>query len=409
MPNLRDAFCLPNGSKIPNRLAKSAMSEALGTMDNRVTPELVRLYQRWGAGGTGLVITGNVMIDRRALGEPGNVALEDDRDLPLLKQWASAVTDHGGQIWMQLNHPGRQSPKGLNRENVAPSAVPFKKDMQAFFPTPRALTGEEIEDLIARYGCAAALAREAGFTGVQIHGAHGYLVSQFLSPLTNQRNDQWGGSAENRRRFVLEVLRSIRKQTAADFSIGIKLNSADFQRGGFSEEESLDVMTALAGAGIDLIEISGGTYEAPAMTGVKASTRAREAYFLGFADQVRARLPQTPLMVTGGFRSHQGMQAALHSGSLDLIGLARLLAIEPEVSQRLLDGQNPRHKVRPIKTGIGPVDRMALMEVTWYTRQLRRIAQGEDPKPGESGLKVFLWGLVQNVRGTRQTRRLRAS
>ena len=409
MPQITDTFQLPNGTQVSNRLAKSAMSEALGTMDNRVTPELVKLYQRWGAGGSGLIITGNVMVDRRALGEPGNVALEDDRDLLQLKQWASAVTDHGGQIWMQLNHPGRQSPKGLNRENVAPSAVPFRKEMQAFFPTPRELTGEEIEDIIARFGRAAAVAREAGFSGVQIHGAHGYLVSQFLSPLTNQRSDQWGGTAENRRRFVLEVLRSIRDNTAADFSIGIKLNSADFQRGGFTEEESLDVMAALAEAGIDLIEISGGTYEAPAMTGVKASTRAREAYFLDFADKVRARIPQTPLMVTGGFRSHQGMQEALASGSLDLIGIARLLAIEPEVAQRLLAGKNPRHTVRPIKTGIKPVDRMAIMEVTWYTRQLKRIGRGQDPKPGESGLKVFLWGLMENARGTRKTRRLRAA
>ena len=168
-------------------------------------------------------------------------------------------------------------------------------------------------------------------------------------------------------------------------------------------------MAALADAGIDLIEISGGTYEAPAMTGVKASTRAREAYFLDFADKVRARIPNTPLMVTGGFRTVAGMQEALASGSLDLIGLARLLAIEPEVPQRLLAGKNPTQTVRPIKTGIGPVDRMAIMEVTWYTRQLKRIGRGQDPKPGESGLKVFVLGLIENARGTRKTRRLRAA
>lgn len=408
-PTLNSPLTLPRGGTLANRIAKSAMSEALGTMDNRVTPELVRLYQRWGAGGAGLLVTGNVMIDRKALGEPGNVVIEDERDMAQLREWAQAGQAAGAQLWVQLNHPGRQCPKGLNRESVSPSAVPFNKAMQPYFDTPRALTGAEIETLIARYARAAAICREAGFAGVQIHGAHGYLVSQFLSPKTNQREDEWGGSAENRRRFVLRVLEAMRAATAADFPIGIKLNSADFQRGGFSEEESLDVMSALAEAGIDLIEISGGTYEAPAMTGVRASTREREAYFLDFADKVRARLPSTPLMVTGGFRSAAGMNAALASGTLDLCGVARLLAIEPEAPRRLLAGENPRETVRPIKTGIGPVDRMAIMEVTWYTRQLRRIGRGGAPKPRESGLKAFVCSLADTAKGLRATRRLRAS
>ena len=407
---LSDPLPLPNGSQLPNRIAKSAMSEAMGTLDNRVTAELVELYRRWGAGGTGLIITGNVMIDRRALGEPGNVALEDERDLELLRQWAAAGKAQGAQIWMQLNHPGRQSPKGLNVENVAPSSVPFKKDMQAFFKAPRALESEEIEGIIARFARAAAIAAKAGFDGVQIHGAHGYLVSQFLSPLTNRRDDAWGGSAEARRRFVLSVLAAIRDATPKGFSIGIKLNSADFQRGGFSEEESLEVMAALAEAGIDLIEISGGTYEAPAMTGTqKSSTRAREAYFLEFAEKLRARVPGLPLMVTGGFRSHRGMSEALASGALDLCGIARLLAIEPDVSQRLLAGQDPVHQVRPIRTGIKLVDRMAIMEVTWYTRQLQRMGRGKAPKPRESGLWSFLSSTVHSARGIRATRRLRAT
>lgn len=408
-PTLNTPFTLPNGGSLPNRIAKSAMSEALGTMDNRATDKLVRLYQRWGAGGTGLLITGNVMVDRRALGEPGNVVIEDERDLATLQDWAKAGQQQGAQLWVQLNHPGRQCPKGLNAHTVAPSAVAFNQAMKAYFDTPRELTEAQIEDIIARFGRAAGICRAAGFAGVQIHGAHGYLVSQFLSPHTNQRSDQWGGSPENRRRFVLRILDAMRQATAADFPIGIKLNSADFQRGGFTEEESLDVMSALAAAGIDLIEISGGTYEAPAMTGVRASTRAREAYFLDFADKVRARIPDTPLMVTGGFRSAAGMNAALACGSLDLCGIARLLALEPEASQQLLAGNSPRQTVRPIKTGIGPVDRMAIMEVTWYTRQLRRIASGQDPRPSESGLKVFLLSLIETATGMRKTRRLRAA
>lgn len=408
MPTLSSPLTLACGQTLPNRIVKSAMSEALGTMDNRVTNELPRLYQRWAEGGTGLLITGNVMVDRNALGEPGNVVVEDERDLERLREWARAATDNGSQIWMQLNHPGRQSPKGLNKQNVAPSAIGFGKSMQAFFEVPRALSGNEIEDIIARFASAAAIARKAGFSGVQIHGAHGYLVSQFLSPLTNQRSDEWGGSAENRRRFVLQLLAAMREATAADFPIGIKLNSADFQRGGFSEEESLDVIAALADAGIDMIEISGGTYEAPAMTGKRASTIEREAYFLEFADKVRTRV-STPLMVTGGFRSAAGMQAALDSGSLDLTGIARLLAIEPDAAQRLLQGQNPLQTVRPIKTGIPAIDRAAIMEVTWYTRQLKRMGQGKEPRPQESGLKAFAFGIVGSTLGMRKTRRLRAA
>jgi len=399
---------LPNGATLPNRLAKSALSEAMGTMDNRVTQALVRLYQRWSAGGTGLLMTGNVMIDRRFLGEPGNVVIEDERDLPLLQEWAQAGRDYDTAIWVQLNHPGKQSPKGLNRENISPSAIPFKAEMQSFFATPREMTEAEILDTIARFANAAGIVKKAGFAGVQIHGAHGYLVSQFLSPRHNVREDGWGGTPEKRRRFVLELYAAMRAQVGADFPIGIKLNSADFQRGGFTEEESLATIKALADAGIDLIEISGGTYEAPAMTGAKASTIEREAYFLTFAETVREHI-STPLMVTGGFRTLAVMQAALDSGALDLIGLGRPLAIEPDAANRLLAGEEMRYRVKPIKTGIGMVDRMAIMEVSWYTRQLHRMGNGKVPKPNESGLWSFAATVVANVRGTRKTRRMRAS
>jgi 2,4-dienoyl-CoA reductase-like NADH-dependent reductase (Old Yellow Enzyme family) len=406
---LAEPFRLPNGTLIQNRLAKSAMSEALGTMDNKPTGQLERLYARWAEGGIGLCITGNVMIDRRALGEPGNIVVEDESSLPALRRWAAAGTRDGAQLWMQINHPGKQSPKGLNRENVSPSAIPFGRDMAAFFSTPRELTETEIADLIYRFGNTARIARKAGFTGVQIHGAHGYLVSQFLSPRHNHRKDQWGGSAENRCRFVLEVLAEMRRQVGRDFPIGIKLNSADFQRGGFTEEESLDAIRSLAAAGIDLVEISGGTYEAPAMTGIeaKASTRVREAYFLEFAEKARAAV-KVPLMLTGGFRSLDGMSLALRSGAIDLIGLGRLMAVEPDLPSRLLRGEDPQHQIRPISTGIGMVDRMALMEVAWYTRQLHRIGEGRDPKPQESGLKSFAIGMLENGWNTFRTRRLRA-
>ncbi|MCI5061610.1 MAG: NADH:flavin oxidoreductase/NADH oxidase family protein [Algiphilus sp.] len=407
---LKRSMTLQCGAVLKNRLVKSAMSEALGTTDNRPTARLERLYGAWADGGIGLSVTGNVMVDRRAIGEPNNVVIEDEADLDALKRWARAGTRNDTALWMQINHPGKQSPKGLNRETVSPSAIPFRKDMAAFFATPRALSAPEIEDIVRRFGRTAAIAQKAGFSGVQIHGAHGYLVSQFLSPHHNHREDDWGGTPEKRRRFVLEVLAEMRRQVGTDFPIGIKLNSADFQRGGFTEEESLATIEALAAHGIDMVEISGGTYEAPAMTGVvkKASTLAREAYFLEFADKVRARV-SVPLMVTGGFRTAAGMAAAIDSGAVDLVGLARALAIEPDLPQRLLRGEAPRHAVRPITTGIKAVDRMALMEVAWYTRQLRRIGEGRRPRPQESGLRSFAIGIVENGWNTFKTRRLRAS
>lgn len=409
---LNQPLTLPNGTVLRNRLAKAAMSETLATYDNRPTPDLVRLYRRWGSSGLGLILTGNVMIDRRALGEPGNVVIEDETDLTVLRQWAQTAIEQGAAIWAQLNHPGKQSAKGLNAYNLAPSAVPFREDMATLFGTPREATTSEIQNIIERFGRSAAICKKAGFSGVQIHGAHGYLISQFLSPHHNRRNDEWGGSFENRRRFVLAVYAEIRRQVGPEFPVGIKLNSTDFQRGGFTEEESIETIRALADAGIDLIEISGGTYEAPAL-GVntqepkKTSTLAREAYFLEFAEKVRTAV-KVPLMVTGGFRTAAGMNAALRSGALDVVGLARLLAIDPDAPAALLQGHDSPQQVRPIFTGIKAVDRMGVMEVWWYERQLKRIARGQSPRPGESGLSAFLKSALTGGWGTFRTRRLRA-
>lgn len=407
MQLLNQPFTLPNGTVIKNRLFKSAMSEGLGTWDNRMTQQLVRLYDRWAKGGAGLLVTGNVMIDRRHLGEPGNLAMEDERDLSMLKAWAKAGTQDNTQLWVQLNHPGKQVMRVLVKDPVGPSAVPFSRELSSVFATPRALTEAEILDIIERFGRSAAIAKKAGFSGVQIHGAHGYLVSQFLSGHHNQRTDQWGGSAENRRRFVLEVYKEIRRQVGDEFPVGIKLNSADFQRGGFTEEESLEVIRELSAAGIDLIEISGGTYEEPAMSGKtypkKDSTLQREAYFMAFAEQAR-KATTTPLVVTGGFRSPEGMEAALASGAVDLIGIARLLAIEPDAPKRLLAGKPSRQHVRPISTGIKLVDNAAMMEVMWYSRQLHRLGNGKNPKPNESGLKSLLMIGLESGWGAMWTR-----
>lgn len=406
---LQQPLTLPCGAVLKNRIAKSAMSEGLGTTDNRPTPGLATLYRIWAQGGTGLVITGNVMIDRRALGEPNNVAYQGDQDQAVMQQWAAAGKENNTHLWVQLNHPGKQSPKGLNEENVSPSAIPFKADMQSFFATPRELTEAEIWQIIERFGVSAKWVKDAGFTGVQIHGAHGYLVSQFLSPHHNQRSDQWGGSPENRRRFVVEVYKAMRAAVGPEFPVSIKMNSADFQRGGLTEEEALGTVQLLADLGIDLIEVSGGTYEAPTMAKgtQKESTKAREAYFLEFAEKARA-VSKVPLMVTGGFRTLKGMAAALESGAMDVVGLGRILAVEPDVSNRLLAGNDPQNVIKPISTGISMVDKMGIMEVSWYQRQIHRMAKGAQPKPNESALWSFLNVIASSGVKTWKTRRLRA-
>ncbi|MEL6988968.1 MAG: NADH:flavin oxidoreductase/NADH oxidase family protein, partial [Bacteroidota bacterium] len=323
--NLKNPITLPCGAVLKNRIAKSAMSENMSPKHHGPTKELIHAYERWAMGGAAMLVTGNVMIDRKALGEPGNVVVDDSRDFKLLEQWANAAKKHEVHIWPQLNHPGRQAIGAINKEVVAPSAIMTKvKGMQAMFKKPRALEEAEIYDLIDRFGNTAFIMKEAGFTGVQIHGAHGYLVSQFLSPLTNQRNDQWGGTLENRARFVVEVYKNIRAKVGVDFPVGIKINSADFQRGGFTNEESMEVVKVLGSLGMDLIEVSGGTYEAPVMIGDnrKQSTKEREAYFLDYVKKVRKQI-DTPLMLTGGFRTVEVMESALKDGDLDIIGLAR--------------------------------------------------------------------------------------
>ena len=384
-----------------NRLIKGAMSEALANTAGQPNHLHFGLYQAWAKGGLGCAITGNVMVDIRAKNEPGVVAVESDRDLALLQQWANVGKQHGMVQLVQLSHPGRQCPKGLNKETVAPSAVPYSPMLATTFGTPRALREDEILDIIQRFATSAQVCEQAGFEGVQLHGAHGYLISQFLSPLTNKRQDQWGGSIENRMRFLLEVYTAVRKATSENFIISVKLNSADFQRGGISEEDVVTVFKAIDDAGIDLIEISGGSYEAPAMAGAKedkrkASTIAREAYFLDFAEKIRKQV-KCHLMVTGGFRTVEGMNAALDSGACEFVGIARPFAVETDLANRLIAGQDVRYGVNKIKTGIPMVDKMAIMEIIWYAAQFKSIGEGKQPNPKLSPLKVFFKYLKGNL------------
>jgi 2,4-dienoyl-CoA reductase-like NADH-dependent reductase (Old Yellow Enzyme family) len=341
---LSNPLTLACGAVLPNRIAKAAMTEGLGDAECRATGRNVNLYQTWADSGAGLLLTGNVLIDKRFLERPRNVSIDDNGGLDELKAVAAAAKSGGAQVWMQINHPGRQA--GLGSEQfVGPSAVPLYTGGEAMC---RGLSTDEIADIIRRFVHVATTAKECGFDGVQVHAAHGYLNSQFLSPLSNLRTDIWGGSLENRARLLLETVRQTRTAVGPEFAVSVKLNSADFQQGGFSEDESLQVIHWLEEAGIDLLEISGGNYESMEMVGVsnegspqptrRASTVAREAYFVAFAARIRPEI-KVPLMVTGGFRSRAGMEAALASGALDVIGMARPFAADPRVAAKLLSGE----------------------------------------------------------------------
>jgi 2,4-dienoyl-CoA reductase-like NADH-dependent reductase (Old Yellow Enzyme family) len=378
---LTQPLTLANGTVLPNRIAKAALSECLSSPGFAPGDEIKTLYRRWADSGQGLTITGNVMVDQRYIGEPGNVVVEDERHFDDLVEWAGIVKSGGSVGLVQINHPGRQTPRSLVSKPVAPSAIAVP-GMAGSFATPRELTGEEIEEIIQRFATTARIVTAAGFDGVQIHGAHGYLVSQFLSPLSNQRTDKWGGTPENRRRFVLELVNAMR-DAIGDKVLAIKLNSADFQHGGFSEDESLVVVDALVEAGIDLLEVSGGTYSSAAMLGVNSevreSTRKREAYFLDYALRVRAAHPELPLMLTGGFRTAEAMNDAVASGGIDIVGLGRPLTLEPDVPGALLDGYANETTVPVHKTGIRLID--SLTELTYYTVNMWRMADRKEPKP----------------------------
>ncbi|NMO95592.1 NADH:flavin oxidoreductase/NADH oxidase family protein [Paenibacillus lemnae] len=383
---------LPCGVVIKNRFFKSAMSEGMGDDSYGPTQELIHLYKVWGEGGTGLLVTGNVMIDHLALGEPSNVVVEDNRHMDKLKAWAQSVTGTGAHLWVQLNHPGKQSPKFLSKEPVAPSAIPLGGSLSRYFAAPRALTKDEIRELIQGFARSALICKQAGFSGVQIHGAHGYLVSQFLSPHHNRRDDAWGGSLEHRMRFVTEIYKAIRHEVGPEYAVSIKLNSADFQRGGFTEEESLEVIRTLSDLGIDLIEISGGSYEKPAMTGseVRESTREREAYFLIFAAKVKS-VVACPVVVTGGFRSVRAMNGAIIDGESDMIGIARPLAVMPELPVQIQHGHYESMEVPKVTTGSKSLDqKLGLLENVWYSSQLKRIGAGKRPVNQPIGKRQLL-------------------
>lgn len=412
MASLNDPLDLPSGLRLQNRIAKAALSEGLGDGDNSPDARIVTLYRRWAQGGYGLLVTGNVMVDRAHLGEPGNIVIEDDRALPHLLAWTKAAHDGGAAIFAQLNHPGRQTNLlHIGHTPVAPSAVPLALPGAA---TPRELTAAEIEGIIERFATAAVVCEAAGFDGIQLHAAHGYLVTQFLSPLTNLRTDEWGGDPERRMRFLLEVVRRVRSRVSPGFAVSVKLNSADFQRGGFIEDDSRAVVAALAKEAVDLIEVSGGNYESPAMSGSEASsTRTREAYFLDYARSVREQAGDVPIAVTGGFRSRTGMQRAVIAGDCDVVGIARPTVTTTDAAAAILNGRIETLTTHEIQAGMRKVlGRFAdlktldgVLNLSWNADQMHRLSRGLEPDLERGALVTALAMLRRNGRLSLRPRR----
>lgn len=379
---------LPCGVVLPNRIAKGAMTEGLANERDDPTADHVQLYERWASGGAGLLLTGNVMVDRRYLERPGNVVLDAQTDHDALRAWATAAGET--QLWMQLNHPGRQCQRTTASQPVAPSDVGLK--FAGFFGKPRALTHDEIEAVIGSFRDSAAAASAAGFTGVQVHSAHGYLGSQFLSPIANRRTDQWGGSLENRARFLRATVRAVREAVGAHFPVSVKLNSSDFQRGGLNNEEAAQVAAWMQEDGVDLLEISGGTYETVAfiegVDGRASSQRKREAYFLEYAKLIRDAAPRIPLMVTGGFRTPSAMEEAVRSGEVDVVGIARPFCLNPNFPRELRDGATdplpmPEHTLSLGPGIFSPSTSNKLLRLlnvqantAWYYQQILHLAAG---------------------------------
>jgi 2,4-dienoyl-CoA reductase-like NADH-dependent reductase (Old Yellow Enzyme family) len=401
-------FILNNDVVIKNRIVKAAMSEQLGTTGNDPIPGLAELYGRWARGGVGLCITGHIMVDRGAMSEPGNVVLDESSDKTSFSRWTKEGTANNTHMWAQLNHPGKQSPDFLCKQPVAPSAIKLEDGLALKFNKPRELTDSDIWVLVDKFATSARLAKEVGFTGVEIHGAHGYLISQFLSPRHNHRTDRWGGTLENRMRFLVEVYHAIRKQVGANFSVGLKLNSADFMKGGFSEGESMQVVEIMASKGIDLIEISGGGYEKVVFIEgrpIKESTKLREAYFLDYAEKIRKRT-DLPLVVTGGFRSSGAMIEAIESGATDFVGMGRPLVVDPDLPRKLIERKGYAISINPRSTGIKKLDRMTVIDVLWYQQQMKRMSDKLEPDENMSEWKA-IWNSFTSM-GRYAFRRVRA-
>jgi len=420
MTQLFSPLPLPSGRSLPNRIAKGAMEEnmadQLSGLGQVPGEQLVNLYKSWSAGGAGMLLTGNVMVDERAMTGPGAVVLKRGTlDNPEVRsrfeRWAKAGKANGTAMVMQISHPGRQLYAAQGQEAV--SASDSKLDLGSdainnMFAQARAMTEDEIRGLIRRFGETALAAQACGFDGVQVHAAHGYLLAQFLSPLTNRRDDEWGGSLENRARLLLDIIRTIRDRVGDDFIVGVKLNSADFQKGGFDVGDATQVVDWLGEQAVDFVEISGGTYESSAMMGesadgrVSQSTVKREAFFLEFAEQI-ATAATMPIMVTGGVTRRDTADRVLATKGIDMVGMARALIITPDLPNRWKAGEDVAGPVQSVNWKMAAMRSLANMAIA--KANLRRMSHGKTPK---RKVNPVLASLVQQRNQAVQTKRYKA-
>ncbi|MGB1237169.1 MAG: hypothetical protein ACPG4U_03090 [Pseudomonadales bacterium] len=357
---LNQPLTLPCGAVLKNRLFKAAMSDALGDGAGNATQAQAALYEQWARGGIALSIIGEVQVDPKYPERPGNLVLDSSRDLGALRQLTQRATTDNTHIWAQLGHAGALAHKPVS-EPAGPSALDLAELKS------RALSLTEIAALPGQFAAAAVLARECGFSGVQIHAAHGFLLGQFLSPLFNHRSDRYAGSIEARYRLIGEIITAVRSAVGSDFPIGIKLNSSDLLEGGLQQHEALDVIKLLAKSSVDLIEISGGTYFPGAVA--SSDSAAHEVYFSEFARKAKT-LTQIPIALTGGIKTLHSAQQTI-TQSADMLGLARALVLSPQLAHHWLNNEaiNPRFP---------RFDTPAAGAVTaWYSMQIAALAEGK--------------------------------
>lgn len=353
---------LPCGVTLKNRIAKSAMSDSLGDGTGHPTAEQIRLYQRWAEGGVAVSIIGEVQGNADFAEKPGNLVLNENCNLEHFRELARQGSENGAKLWLQLGHAGAlayaptSNPKG-------PSALNLPGLHCA------EMTIDEINQLPSEFARTARLAQQAGFGGVQVHAAHGFLLSQFLSPLFNQRSDEYGGTITNRMWLLLVSIEAIRAAVGSHFPIAVKLNSSDQLVGGFDEEDALEVVAALDQSSIDLIDISGGTY----FPGAKSASdgAGKGPYFIEFARRARA-VTTKPLMLTGGFKTRTQAEDAVASGAVDIAGLARALVLEPSLSNLWNADQKPE----PVFPRFSDAPEGGI--TAWYTMRLTEIGADKE-------------------------------
>ncbi|MBE1299261.1 MAG: 2,4-dienoyl-CoA reductase [Alteromonadaceae bacterium] len=396
-------FTLPCGKVVKNRLVKAAMEENLAEDNQLPGDTLFNLYSAWAKGGVGLILTGNVMVDHLAMTGPGGLALEKDTDLTAFTKLAQKAKQNDAVAVMQINHPGRQVFKKMGGKVLSPSDIPLDMGKHSgMFGQPKPMTELEIQDLIERFVATATQAQKAGFDGIQVHAAHGYLLAQFLSPLTNKRTDEWGGSIANRARLLLEVVKQIRQACGDDFVVSVKLNSADFQRGGFDVDDAAEVIAMLGELAVDFVELSGGSYEVPAMQGRTADGRtlAREAYFLEFAETI-AKEAKMPIMTTGGVRRLEVANQVIESG-VALVGMASALASTPNLPEIWQQQPNAVGHIPTVSWKDKTLAGLATMGLV--KGYLRSVGKGKAPKLNASPLFTLI---KDQFRAAKLTKRYR--